>query len=352
MAESLRRSLPFKLRTGDFFDFARAVVRTLGLPWPDEVRAKRKRTCGNADTPDAVDSTWEHGGVRIVLGETSDHDHPPMEAADRFASACLLGLPGTTSLRATATGNGAWFEILELYGDEPVVDRVLDAVATTLTELARERSYVSEGLLYPDTWKERARASRVGDFVRSGSVLRTERWVVEDYEDGWFAVEPGGELAMDRPGISLTPIGPLPRALEDTTLSLSRAYCGMPPPSLEVLVPLLLGEPLPAAPEEVFTPECEVTAWKGTKRRFRSGPRLFLDRHALASRSDDKIALTIRIHSERGGPWCVLFEGEYTPNGWAKAKVKIIGDTASRDAVEARLSTWIQSQGWSLDHRR
>src|SRR5690349_9766127 len=96
-----RRGFPVTIRTSTFPEVAVAVIRELGLPWPDGIAANTIKTDG------AVETVLEHGGVRVSLVEASDPSYPAMESADRSAWGRITGLPGGVSLNLSATGNGS-----------------------------------------------------------------------------------------------------------------------------------------------------------------------------------------------------------------------------------------------------
>jgi hypothetical protein len=283
----------------------------------------------------------------VTLTETSDAQPPAMESADRLAWGEITGLPGGVSLTLSATGNGSWMNAFTLHGETEAIDRVLQAMAGALTRLIRARSGISDEVAVPESWMERTRASSPGTTVLGDAVLKIRRWVLDVFEDGWFAVEASGTLDETSNGVVLSPIGPIPGTLEDTFLVLSRAAGGEPPlpPSVESLGEALIGEPVPREPEETRSGD-----W-GRTRRYRVGPWILLDRWRRYS-TGGKRSFLFRIQHERGGPWAVVVEGSAIKNGWGEAHLQIIGDAASRAAAEARLQSWLDANGWTVKRRR
>jgi len=338
------RAFPVTIRTSTFPEVAGAIIRELGLPWPDGIAATKTKKAEGID-----ETILEHGDVRVSLVEACDADHPAMESPDRTAWGEIRGLPGGVSLHLSATGNGSWMNGFKLLGEAEGIDVVLQAMAGALTRLIRARSVVSDEVAVPASWLERARASSPGTYVLGDAVLKIHRWVLDLFEEGWFAVELFGALDTSASSVTVLPIGPLPGTLEDTFFSLTRAgTVGDPPPrpTIESLGEALLGEPVPRVPEEKRSSK----EW-GTTRRYRVGPWVLLDRWRPAS-PDGKIPFHFRIQHERGGPWGVVAEGEVKKNGWGSARVQIIGDAAARGAVEARLKPWIDVDGWTVKVRR
>lgn len=349
MIEERRRAFPVTIRTSSFTEVAGAVIRELGLPWPDGIAARKTETEGDARSMDQVETVLEHGGVRVALIEASDHEHPPMESADRLAWGEITGLPGGVSLKLDASGNGSWMDAFALRGEAEGIDRVLQAMAGALTRLLRARSVVSDEVAVPESWMDHARASTPGTYVLGNAVLKIRRWVLDLFEDGWFAVELCGALDKNSNSVTVLPIGPLPGTLEDTYFVLSRAAvvgAAPPLPTVESLGAALIDESVPREPEVKRSSK----EW-GKTRRYRAGPWVLLDRWRRAS-PDGKIPFLFRIQHERGGSWAVIAKGDVIKNGWGNAHVQIIGDAASRGAVEARLQSWIDANGWSVERRR
>ncbi len=337
------RAFPVTIRTSAFPEVAGAIIRELGLPWPDGIAATKTRSEGTVET------LREHAGVRVSLVEASDSEVPAMESADRSAWGGITGLPGGVSLNLSAGGNGSWMDAFTLRGETEGIDRVLQAAAGALTRLIRARSVVSDEVAVPDSWLERARASSPGTYVLGDAVLKIRRWVLDLFEDGWFAVELCGALDESTSSVTVLPIGPLPGTLEDTFFSLTRAGTVKDPPprpTIDSLGAALIGEPVPRVPEEKRSSE----EW-GTTRRYRIGPWVLLDRWRSVS-PDGKLPFQFRIQHERGGPWGVIAEGQAKKNGWGEVRVQIIGDAAARGEVETRLKTWIDAGGWTVKLRR
>jgi hypothetical protein len=331
------RVFPVTIRTSSFHEVAGAVIRELALPWPDGPAAKETKTEDNLHLTETV---REHGGIRVILTEASDPD------SDRSAWGAITGLPGGVTLNLSADGNGSWMNAFTLHGETEGIDRVLQAMAGALTRLIRARSGFSDEVAVPDSWMERARASSPGTYVLGGAVLKIRRWVLDVFEDGWFAVEATGTLDETSNGVVLSPIGPIPGTLEDTFLVLSRPAGGEPERmSVASLGEALIGEPVPRVPEEKRSGD-----W-GRTCRYRVGPWILLDRWRLYS-TGGKRPFLFRIQHERGGPWAVVVEGSAIKNGWGEAHVQIIGDASSRAALEARLQSWIDAHGWTVKRRR
>lgn len=343
MIEQRQRAFPVTIRTSSFHEVAGAVIRELALPWPDGPAAKETTT---EDDIVVVKTVLEHGGVRVTLTEAGDQHPPALESADRSAWGEITGLPGGVSLTLSATGNGSWMNAFTLHGKTEGIDRVLQAMAGALTRLLRARSGVSDEVAVPESWRERARTSSPGTCVLGDAVLKIRRWALDVFEDGWFAVEASGTLDESSNGVVLSPIGPIPATLEDTFFVLARAAEGEPSrPTVESLGEALIGEPVPRDPEEKRSGD-----W-GRTCRYRVGPWVILDRWRRYS-TGGKRPFHFRIQHERGGPWAVVADGSAMKNGWAEAHVQIIGDAATRAAVEPRLQSWIADHGWTVKRRR
>jgi hypothetical protein len=341
-----QRAFPVTIRTSSFLEVAGAVVRELGLSWPDGTPVTQTKT---EDGTIVVTTSRKHGDVQVTLTEAGDETHPPMESADRSAWGEISGLPGGVSLNVSATGNGSWMDGFVLRGEARDIDHVLQAMAGALTRLLRARSVVSDEVAVPESWMDHARASAPGTYVLGDAVLKIRRWVLDVFQDGWFAIELCGALDESSNSVTVLPIGPLPGTLEDTFFALSRVgVVGEPPPrpTLESLVAALLDEPMPRVPEVKRASR----EW-GTTRRYRTGPWVLLDLWRPAA-PDGKIPFLFRIQHERGGPWAVVAEGSAKKNGWAEVRVQIIGDAAARGAVEARLNSWIDAGVYTVKVRR
>lgn len=300
---------------------------------------------------DSVTRMWARGSATIAITLSSDHDHPPMESADCSASFTVSGLPGRMELRGLGRGNGSRFEGFTLHGEEAGRPSILDALASTFTELLREHSLLASSLLVPESWETRARSANLGDLVKRGATRANESWVVDVDGDAIpFAARVRGELD---PGskVYLDAIGPIPRVDAATFFSLARRgrSGGLPPLRLLNLAKALddeLAEPTleASAPHHVHWPR------RGEKKRFRAGPWVLLENDWNPARSDhpDQRELEARIHSEAGDPWCLLIEGSYRPDGFAKLSVKVLGASATRAALEARLERWLHEADFEL----
>lgn len=328
---------------GGFHTLAVAIVRELGLPWPDGVEPTEHETPGDATTMDAHVRTWAHGAVEIVLEQRVDHFRPAMEAPERESHGRVTGLPHGCEIFFSGWHHST-FERCVVAGEPSRVPDVVAAIRRATGAVIRSQDAVGLGVLAPDSWRERA--AKI-DFTRLDE--RPHGWIVEDLdatESGWFAVEARGELGGST--LRIDPIGPLPRTLERTRMSVTRKppCAHQAPPTLESLAEALTGVPLPSEPEATWTR----TATSGERmRRFRAGHWILGEHVDPPWRKDDnKTKLVIRIQSERGGPHAFLLKGEYNPLGWGDLLLDILGAEPYRAAARARFEAWAAANDWTV----
>jgi hypothetical protein len=321
-----------------FQGFAHALVRSLGLAWPDEVPSMIRRHEDSSTF--STTTTWSHEDVTISIHESVEVNQGAFDSPDRSWTSSIGGLPGGCAL--SFSSRYGTIHSFRITGEETRRVEISHAVAKVLAEMVRAQATVSRGILAPLAWSQRAGTV---DLARLAPVLHVYRWALEPLDPsggGWFAVAPHGEIGGTT-GVSLDPIGPLPQVLGITYVGATRSASSpeKSPPSVEQLGELLAGVAPPSEPEEV----AEGRSSPDRGRRFRAGPWVFQDGTYTMT---DQTRFTMRVQSEQGGTHAALVTGNYNPRGWGELRLEIIGDPLSRKQVIVRLSAWASAKGWSL----
>ncbi|HZU99750.1 MAG TPA: hypothetical protein VFF73_23765 [Planctomycetota bacterium] len=338
---SFSRPLPVEVRTSQFPEVALAFLAALGTPFPQGEKPTVTATTGDVGGMDDVTTRWVRGRVHVVLSESEDHFPPAMESPDRSASAWIDGLPGHARIDLYADGNGSVFRAFSFSGSAPGADRALEAWGRAFSTLLRGRVRVEDHVLAPEAWLERARSF---DVARSVVLERlTHAWVVDERE-GRFALAVSGSLPHvtsygEEGWAAVAPIGPVPRSARSVRIAGRRIGpdSAKDKPDLAILVPSLLGVPLPAVPE---ARRRDGVSWLS---RWRVGP--WVIQESKGTSYDHRWSVVFRLQEESGGTWAVFFSASASTTG-ADATTILVGDEASTREPEARIREWLR--GWKL----
>lgn len=267
--------------------------------------------------------------IEVTVTREVEEDLVSMEPAE--VSTSLGGRLGAVRLHAFAGREP--FRHLEMSGPSAEVARVDRAISAIFAERFTPRLRTRRDLLLPDDWEKRARYRSEGEVPLDGTT-----WVLQPEGEAWFAID------VSASGIHRTPVGPVPRVVEATTITRRRNAGGSREPcGAEAVASALLGESLgpPEAEASIEHGGDEV----GRKRRFRVGEWIVLDGRARWSAFLPEVS-TVQVHHERGDPWCLLAE-VVADDDADEATIRVLGSAAVREDVARRLVAALDAAGWS-----